>query len=499
MNSSAALSAVSVGLSDILLISPMIVLFLFSLLPITIKVLRGNVEQSPTATITEALIGLALAAGLLIIFAGAGGAQSTVPAAFNGQLVFDGLTRWMGLIAILAASGAMILMYENPSTRGNQFSELIFLAMNSVVGMLIMVSAVDLITIFIGLELMSLALYLMIAMSHEQKVSKEAAIKYFVLGSVASALFLYGISFVYGSAGTVNILDLMETSAVLIKTNKLFMFGAAFVIFGFCFKVSIAPFHAWTPDVYQGSPTPITAFMATAVKTVSFAAFLRFMAAKPLVGSENLFMVMQWFAVITMTLGNVAALVQTNFKRTLAYSSISNSGYVLVGAIAAGVSQGSAFGAASIVFYLLAYSIMTFGAFAVVSLIERNENSVVQTEDLAGFAKNQPILALCLTIFMLSLAGIPPLMGFFGKFYIFSTAVSEGLLWLALWGVLNSVISVYYYLRPVVIMYMRDGDCDVSEETHFGTTVTIVVAALLILVLGLASGPLFDMIEKGLG
>ncbi len=499
MNSSAALSAVSVGLSDVLLISPMIVLFLFSLIPITIKVLRGNVEQSPTATIIEALIGLALAAGLLIIFAGAGPSQLTVPSAFNGQLVFDGLTRWMGLIALLAAGGGMILMYENPATRGNQFSELIFLAMNSVVGMLIMVSAVDLITIFIGLELMSLSLYLMIAMSHEQKVSKEAAIKYFVLGSVASALFLYGISFVYGSAGTANIIDLMETSAVLIKTNKVFMFGAAFVIFGFCFKVSIVPFHAWTPDVYQGAPTPITAFMATAVKTVSFAAFLRFLAAKPLVGSENLFIVMQWFAVITMTLGNVAALVQTNFKRTLAYSSISNSGYILVGAISAGISQGSAFGAASLVYYLLAYSIMTFGAFAIVSLIERNENSVVQTEDLAGFAKNQPLLALCLTIFMLSLAGIPPLMGFFGKFYIFSSAVSEGLLWLSLWGVINSVISVFYYLRPIVIMYMRDGDCDVADEGHFGTTVTVVGAAILVLVLGLASGPLFEMIEKGLG
>ncbi len=499
MNASALMNTGGIGISDILLISPMIVLFLFSLLPITIKVLRGNVEQSPTATIISSLIGLALAAGLLIVFAGVGGAENTVPTAFNGQLVFDGLTQWMGLIAVISAAGGMILMYENPATRGEQFSELIFLAMNSVVGMMIMVSAVDLITIFIGLELMSLSLYLMIAMSHEQKISKEAAIKYFVLGSFASAIFLYGISFIFGSAGTVNILDLMETSAVLIKTNKLFMFGAAFVILGFCFKVSIAPFHAWTPDVYQGAPTPVTAFMATAVKTVSFAAFLRLLATKPLVGSENLFTIMQWFAVITMTVGNVAALVQTNLKRTLAYSSISHSGYILVGAITAGISQGSAFGAASVVFYLLSYALMTFGAFAIVSLIEKNENSVIQTDDLAGFAKNQPVLALCLTIFMLSLAGIPPLMGFFGKFYLFSAAVSEGLLWLALWGVLNSVISVFYYLRPIVVMYMRDGDCDVADESHFGTTLTVVIAALLIIVLGLASGPLFQLIEKSLG
>jgi NADH-quinone oxidoreductase subunit N len=498
MNTATALTSVGIGLSDILLISPMIVLFLFSLLPISIKVLRGNVEQSPTATIITSLIGIALAAGLLIIFAGTSQSLQSVPSAFNGQLVFDGLTQWMGLIALISSAGGMILMYENPATRGRQFSELIFLAMNSVVGMLIMVSAVDLITIFIGLELMSLPLYLMIAMSHEQKLSKEAAIKYFVLGSFASAIFLYGISFVFGSAGTVNVLDLMETSAILIKTNKVFMFGAAFIILGFCFKVSIVPFHAWTPDVYQGAATPITAFMATAVKAVSFAALLRFLATKPLVGSENLFTVMQWFAVITMTAGNMTALVQPNLKRMLAYSSISHSGYILVGAIAAGISQGSAFGAASIIFYLLSYSLMTFGAFAIVSLIEKNENSVVQTDDLAGFAKSQPILAMCLTVFMLSLAGIPPLIGFFGKFYLFSAAVSEGLLWLALWGVLNSVISVYYYLRPVVVMYMRDGDCDIADESHFGSTVTIIIAALLVIVLGLASGPLFQMIERSL-
>src|SRR3989344_28406 len=251
---------IAIGLSDILLISPIIALFLFSLIPITIKVLRGNKEQLPSATIVEALIGLALTAGLLIVFGGSG------KTAFNGQLVFDGLTQWMGLIAVGAAAGGLILMYENPATRGNQLSELIFLAMNSIVGMLILVSAVDLLIIFIG----------------------------------------------------------------------------------FCFKVSIVPFHAWTPDVYQGSPTPLSSFMATAVKTASFAAFLRVIATKPLLGSQNLFDVLQWLAVITMTVGNVAALVQSNVKRTLAYSSISHSGYLLVGLITAGVSQNSAFGAGSV-------------------------------------------------------------------------------------------------------------------------------------------------------
>lgn len=484
---------INFGLSDVLLISPLIALFLFSLLPITIKVLRGNIEQSPAATLIEALIGLTLAAGLLIVFGGSG------KTAFNGQLVFDGLTQWMGLIAVVAAAGGLILMYENPATKGAQFSELVFLALNSIVGMLILVSAVDLLIIFIGLELMSLSLYLMIAMSNEQKISKEAAIKYFVLGSFASAIFLYGISFVFGTAGTVNLLDLMDNSANLMATNKLFLFGITFIIIGFCFKVSIAPFHAWTPDVYQGSPTPLTAFMATAVKTASFAAFLRVIATQPLVSSQNLFDVMQWLAVITMTVGNIAALVQSNVKRTLAYSSISHSGYLLIGVITAGVSQNSAFGAGSVIFYLLGYALATTGAFAIVSMIEKNENSVVQIENLAGFAKRQPLLAFCFTIFLLSLAGLPPTLGFFGKLYLFSSAVNEGLIWLALWGVLNSVLSVYYYLRPIVMMYMRDGDCDIADEHSYATVVLVLLAAALVLVLGLASGPLFQMIEKSLG
>ena len=484
---------ITLGLSDVLLISPLIALFIFSLIPITIKVLRGNVEQSAAATIIEALIGLTIAAGLLIVFGGSG------KTAFSGQLVFDGLTQWMGLIAVVSAAGGLIMMYENPATKGSQFSELVFLAMNSIVGMLILVSAVDLIIIFIGLELMSLSLYLMIAMSHEQKISKEAAIKYFVLGSFASAIFLYGVSFVFGTAGTVNLLDLMEVSSSLVQTNKLFLFGFAFIIIGFCFKVSIAPFHAWTPDVYQGAPTPLTAFMATAVKTVSFAAFLRVIATKSLIGSQNLFEVLQWLAVITMTVGNVAAIVQTNLKRTLAYSSISHSGYILIGVISAGISQNSAFSAASVIFYLIGYGLMTLGSFAVISMIEKNENTVIQTDNLAGFAKNRPLLALCLSIFLFSLAGLPPTLGFFGKLYLFSSAVNEGLIWLALWGVINSVISAFYYLRPIVMMYMREGDCDIADDHSYATIVVTVLAAALILILGIASGPLFQMIEKSLG
>ncbi len=481
-----------VAMSDILLVSPMIAIFLASLIPITMKVLRGNREQPAMVTLTQALIGLVVGVGLLVVFGGAG------KTAFNNGLVFDGITQWMGVIALVAAGASLVMMYENPATTGRQFSELIFLAMNSAVGMLILVSAVDLLMVFIGLELMSLSLYLMIAMSNEEKLSKEAALKYFVLGSFASAIFLYGVAFIFGSTGGTNILGFMGQAAELVQTSRLFLFGISFVILGFCFKVSIAPFHAWTPDVYQGAPTPHSAFMATAVKTVSFAAFLRIIATKSLVGSDYLFEMLQWLAVATMLIGNTAAILQNNFKRMIAYSSVAHSGYLLIGVITAGVSDNGVFGASGVIFYLLSYGLMTLGAFAIASMLERSENHVVNIDDLAGLAKQRPLYALCLTIFLLSLAGIPPTLGFFGKFYLFNAAIGEGLLWLAIWGMISSVIGVYYYLRPVVVMYMREGESDVATHSLSATTVTAVVLAVAIALLGFVSGPIFSAVEKSL-
>lgn len=483
---------ITVGLTDILLISPMIALFLASLIPITTKVLRGNREQNSMVTLAQALIGVVIAVGLLVILGGSG------KTAFNNGLIFDGVTQWMGVVALASAGVAMIMMYENPATKGNQFSELIFLAMNSAVGMLVLVSAVDLLMVFIGLELMSLSLYLMIAMSHEERLSKEAALKYFILGSFATAIFLYGVAFIYGSTGGTNILGLMENAAELVQSSRMFLFGITFVILGFCFKVSIAPFHAWTPDVYQGAPTPHSAFMATAVKTVSFAAFLRIIATKSLIGSEHLFDILQWMAVITMIVGNTAAIVQNNFKRMIAYSSVAHSGYLLVGIITAGVSDNGAFGASGVIFYLLSYALMTLGALAIASMLEKSENHIVNVEDLAGLAKQRPMLALCLTVFLLSLAGIPPTLGFFGKFYLFNAAIGEGLLWLAIWGVVNSVIGVYYYLRPIVVMYMKEGQAEVAGHSLNATTVTAIVMAVAIVLMGFVSGPIFSAVEKSL-
>lgn len=486
------MNPINIGLGDVLLISPMIALFLASLLPITMKVLRGNREQHALVTLGQALIGIVIAVALLIVFGGSG------KTAFANSLVFDGITQWTGIIALATAAAAMVMMYENPATKGKQFSELIFLAMNSAVGMLIFVSAADLLMVFIGLELMSLPLYLMIGMSHEEKLSKEAALKYFILGSFASAIFLYGVAFIFGSTGGTNILNFMDSAQELIQTSRMFLFGISFVILGFLFKVSIAPFHAWTPDVYQGAPTPHTSFMATAVKTVSFAAFLRIIATKSLVGSEHLFDMLQWLAVITMIGGNAAAILQGNLKRMIAYSSVAHSGYVLVGVITAGVSENGAFGASGVIFYLLSYGLMTMGALAIASMLEKSENHIVNVDDLAGLAKQRPLLALCFTVFLLSLAGVPPTLGFFGKFYLFNAAIGEGLLWLAIWGMISSVIAVYYYLRPIVVMYMKDGDAEIASHSLNATTVTVVVSAVAIVLLGFVSGPIFAAVEKSL-
>jgi NADH-quinone oxidoreductase subunit N len=298
--------------------------------------------------------------------------------------------------------------------------------------------------------------------------------------------------------GSTYIPEIVAKTGDLIDTSRVFVFGVTLVVMGFCFKVSIFPFHAWTPDVYQGAPTPHSAFMATAVKAVSFAAFLRIMETKILVGSENLLDFLQWLAVITMIAGNTAAILQNNFKRMLAYSSVAHSGYLLIGVITTGVSDEVNFGAAGVVFYLVAYTLMTLGAFAVVALLEKDENASINIDDLAGYAKRRPWMALCLTIFMLSLAGIPPLVGFFGKFYLFTGAIGQGLIWLAVWGVLNSVISVYYYLRPIVVMYMKEGTVSEPTSPMNATRIVIIVSAILVTVLGLISGPIFEIFEKAL-
>jgi NADH-quinone oxidoreductase subunit N len=479
-----------IGLNDFLKISPIIVLFFVSLLPITMKVLRGNKENRPINNMLIVLGGIIVSCMFLFTFSG--GHQPV----FHNAMVFDGITLWIGFIALVSAAGAVVLSYESFSTNKSLFSEYIFLILSSTIGMLIMVSAIDLLVMFIGLEIMSLSLYLMIAMSNEEKLAKESALKYFILGSLASAILLYGVALIFGSTSTTYLMDIFNKVPNLMTTSRLFLFGVGLVVIGFCFKVSIFPFHAWTPDVYQGAPTPLTAYMATAVKAASFAAFIRFLSIRSLDFSLGLLNVLQWLAVITMIVGNVAALRQNQLKRVLAYSSIAHSGYLLIGIIATCISDTGSAELTSVIFYLISYSIMTFGALAIISIFEKSENTILNVEDLSGLAAERPYLALALTVLLLSLAGIPPTIGFFGKFYMFTMALSQGMLWAVLWGVLNSVISVYYYLRPVVVMYMQDKKEGLSLIPSNASQVIILITAILVLSFGLLSDLIFKVVEK---
>jgi NADH-quinone oxidoreductase subunit N len=477
-------------LQDFVVITPILALMAVSLIPLFVKVFRGNREPNPFFTLVYNFIGLVAATGLTASLAGA---KKT---AFTNALVIDGISIWMSYLVYLVAAVGLMLAYDNIATRGRQFTEYCFLLMSAVVGMIILIMSNDLIVTFIGIETMSLCLYILVAMSKEQILSKEAAFKYFVLGSFASAIFLYGVALIYGATGGTAFSVLAEAVPKLIATNRVFLAGLGMLILGFGFKVSIFPMHAWTPDVYQGAPTPLTAFMSTAVKAATFVAFLRIFNSEGFALSPNLNTVITWLAVLTMTIGNVAAIMQTNFKRVLAYSSVAHSGYAMIGLIAAGFGSNYNYAATSLLFYLFSYTVMTLGSFALIALFEKQENTLVSVTDLKGMAKRHPWLAMSLTVLMLSLAGIPPTLGFFGKFYVFSAALDQDMYWLAFWGVINSVISVYYYLRPVVMMYMSDDQGAEIIEAGLMTRVTVICSALAVILLGIFASPVLRAVQK---
>ena len=477
---------------DLAIGSPLLALFMISLIPLLIKVVRGNREPNPFSTLTYGILGLVVAAGLTVAIGG--GVKSTL--AFSDAIVFDGISVWMSCLVYFIAGVALMLGYDHVLTRGRQFSEWTFLMLSSTIGMIILLMANDLIIAFIGIETMSLCLYILVAMSKEEVLSKEASFKYFVLGSFASAIFLYGIALIYGTVGATTFPRIAEQAATLLTTNRLFLVGMSMTILGFAFKVSLFPLHSWTPDVYQGAPTPLTAFMSTAVKAATFVAFLRFFHIPSLVGSSALFFIVTWIAALTMIVGNVAAVMQDNLKRMLAYSSVAHSGYAFLGLIAAGFGDDFERGASALLFYLFSYSLMTLGSFALVALYEKTENASVNVQDLRGLGSRRPWLALSFSILMLSLAGIPPTLGFFGKFYVFTAVLGQDMSWLAIWAAVGSMISVYYYLRPIVTMYMSDDAPAEILDGNLMTKWTLVASAALIVVLGIFSSPVTKAIHR---
>lgn len=481
-----------ITLKDILAVAPMLVILVASLIPVMIKVFNSNREPAPFVTMAYSVAGLISAAFLTASMAG------VKQTAFAEALVLDGMGAWGTYLVLGSAMVTLMMAYDHVDTYKKLFSEKCFLLMGSVIGMLILMLSNDLIVTFLGIETMSLCIYILIAMSREETLSKEAAFKYFVLGSFASAIFLYGVAMIYGTVGSTQIPAVTaKVGELFVNKNHLFYFGIGMLILGFAFKVSVFPFHFWTPDVYQGSPTPITAFMATAVKTASFIAILRVFQSTGYQAEPKLLSALSWLAVLTMTVGNTAAILQKNFKRLLAYSSVAHSGYIMIGLIAAAFGDNYDSAAIVVLFYLFSYSIMTLGSFALVGILERKVGTALNVDDLKGLAKKHPVLAGALTVILFSLAGVPPTLGFFGKFTLFGVAIEQDLYWLAFWGVLNSVVSVYYYLRPVVVIYMTEIDGAEGVQISSGglAKLALVFSAVLTIIVGLASSPLLEMVR----
>ncbi|MET0645750.1 MAG: NADH-quinone oxidoreductase subunit N [Pyrinomonadaceae bacterium] len=411
-----------------------------------------------------------------------GAADGSVPAsAWDGMIVLDPLRLSFTLVFIVVTALTVLVSMIWVEWEGLPAGEFHTLLLFATVGMMLMAAGNDLVMLFLGLEILSIATYVMAGFRRTDVRSNESSLKYFILGSFSSAFLLFGIALVYGAtakaipggvmAGTTNLGVIAERINDSLYPPLLFA-GAAMLLIGFSFKVALAPFHVWTPDVYEGAPTPVTAFMAAGPKAAGFAAFMRvFLFAFPLVAAasqsrgtgvqlHSAWLDALWLlAILTMTVGNVVALVQTNVKRMLAYSSIAHAGYALVGFVAAGAAPDPARrddAVAAVVFYLLVYAVMNLGAFAVVTLMARSGDRRTDVEDYRGIGFQSPALSLTLSLFLLSLLGVPLTGGFMGKVVVFSEALSQGYRWLVIIGVLHTAISVYYYLRLVVVMFFRE-------------------------------------------
>lgn len=428
------------------------------------------------------------------------------PGEAMGMFFFDRLTYFFSILFSMTVALTLLISWDYLKEIGIERPEYYALLLFSSFGMFCMAAGHNLIVVFLGLEIMSIAIYVLAGFVRSRRSSVEASLKYFLVGAFASSFLLLGLAFLYGAAGTLDLLELHSRGReILGGANRLYaLLGYAFLAVGLGFKIALVPFHFWLPDVYEGAPVPITSFMATAVKVAGFAALLRVTWAY-FQWEELMFDRLCWVAsVLTMTLGNIAALRQQNLKRMLAYSSIAHTGYALIPLT--GFSP-YGFGAlSSIGFYLFAYIVMTIGAFAVVIALTGEGREKSDIEFLSGLSEKKPVLAAAMTLFMISLAGIPPTIGFFGKYYIFSHAIRSGFVVLVVIALINSVISVYYYLRPVVVMYFRRATEDGGAPSlggalplSNGVFSVIVLMLLAVGYFGLFPGDLLSFLDQTVG
>jgi NADH-quinone oxidoreductase subunit N len=452
-------------------------------------ILKGK-RKTPVALWN--LFAIVLAAGFVIT------RWSVSGYCMNGLARLNPVANLFDMIFLAAAFFTVLLSISYLERIGYSYGEFYSLLLFSVAGMFVMASAADLMVFFLGLELMSIALYIMVGLFRTRKESNEAAIKYLIMGAFTTAFILYGIALVFGAAGTTRLAGIAQAlaSGRAMAQSVIFLLAMILIIVGFAFKLALAPFHMWTPDVYQGAPTPLTGFMSVAVKCAAYAALIAVLAVmRPAVKEWTI--ILQFLAIVTMTWGNIAALRQDNIKRMLAYSSIAHSGYILVGIVSYGNAASSQLSLSAVIFYLVVYLFMNIGAFASAMVVAGEKDDLYHINNYKGLSRNKPFLALFISVFMFSLMGIPPLAGFMGKFQVFYAALKAGMVPLAIIAVLNSVVSVYYYLRVILVMYMEKGD-QPAKEIHPTRVEFAVISlfALCVIALGLFPSVIMNVITK---
>ncbi|NGM47519.1 NADH-quinone oxidoreductase subunit NuoN [Rhodobacter sp. SGA-6-6] len=454
---------------DYVIVLPEIVLGIWAMAALLLAVYTG--KDRLAVTLTWATVGLFVALALWI---GLGGQGDRL--AFGGMFIDDPFARFAKVTVLLSAAAVLAMSQDYMSRTGLLRFEFPVLVALAVLGMMMMVSAGDLMALYMGLELQSLALYVVAAMRRDSVKSTEAGLKYFVLGALSSGLLLYGASLAYGYAGTTLFSGIIAKLGADVPVGLLI--GLVFMLSGLAFKVSAAPFHMWTPDVYEGSPTPVTAFFATAPKVAAMALIARLVqdAFGAIPGQWG--QVLAALSVVSMFLGAVAAIGQTEFKRLMAYSSIAHMGYALIG-----LAVGTAYGVQATLIYMAIYVTMNVGTFAFILSMERDGRPVTDLASLNQFSKKEPLKAMALLVLLFSLAGVPPMVGFFGKFYVLKAAVDGGMVWLAVAGAVASVIGAFYYLRIVYYMYFGSGD-DPADSRMDPVQWVMLMAAAAVMLLG---------------
>ena len=398
---------------------------------------------------------------------------------FSGMVTVGGYADFFAILFCLSGLLSVLLSQSYIIKEGIEHGEYYCLVLIAVAGMMLMAAAADLIMFFLGLEIMSLAFYVLAGFARRRATSNEAALKYFLLGAFATGFLLYGIALLYGSSGTTSIREIVARAPAMIQA-PLFLIGLGLLLVGLAFKVAVVPFHMWVPDVYEGSPTTVSGFMSTGGKAAGFSVLLLIFAPAMLASAGPLRSVLAVVAALSMITGNVLAIAQNNIKRMLAYSSIAHAGYILCGVVAA-----NTYGGNGILFYLLVYTAMNIGAFGVLSMLESGGGQNLTFDDYAGLSTKRPVIAALMAVFMFSLSGVPPFAGFFGKYYVFAGAVQAGYTWLAIVGVLMSVVSAYYYLRLVVIMYFKEQVSLLDEPAPALGMAALVVSAIALVGFGL--------------